>query len=131
MSNDIQKFDPSTLMDGVKQRIKATFVSLIPEEQWEGLCKREIDSFFEIREDISRHFKTYSYFGEVCNEILMEISKEKIREYMKQYENSQWDNNGLVASELLKKAIADNASEVFAKTFANMFQSAVNNMQRY
>lgn len=37
---EIQKFDPSTLMEGVKERIKATFVSLIPDDQWEALCKR-------------------------------------------------------------------------------------------
>jgi len=43
---NIEKFDPSQLMQGVKDRIKATFVSLIPDEQWEGMVQTEIDSFF-------------------------------------------------------------------------------------
>ena len=29
MSNEIEKFDPATLMQGVKDRVKATFVSVI------------------------------------------------------------------------------------------------------
>lgn len=37
MENQVEKFDPSTLMQGVKDRIKATFTSLIPDEQWEQM----------------------------------------------------------------------------------------------
>lgn len=33
-------------MQGVKERIKATFVSLIPDDQWEAMVKKEIDDFF-------------------------------------------------------------------------------------
>ena len=46
MSNEVEKFDPSKLMQGVKDRIKSTFVSLIPDAEWEGLVKKEIDNFF-------------------------------------------------------------------------------------
>jgi hypothetical protein len=46
MPEEIQKFDPATLMQGVKDRIKATFVSLIPDEQWDVMVQKEIDSFF-------------------------------------------------------------------------------------
>lgn len=31
---EVEKFDPSKLMDGVRDRIKATFVALIPDDQW-------------------------------------------------------------------------------------------------
>lgn len=34
MENQVEKFDPSRLMEGVKDRIKATFVSLIPDTEW-------------------------------------------------------------------------------------------------
>lgn len=44
-NTQVQKFDPATLMQGVKDRIKATFVSLIPEEQWEEMVKKEVDKF--------------------------------------------------------------------------------------
>jgi hypothetical protein len=44
--NEVSKFDPSKLMDGVRERIKATFVGLIPDEEWEILVKKEVDAFF-------------------------------------------------------------------------------------
>ena len=43
--NQIEKFDPSKLMDGVKDRIKATFVSLIPDDAWSGMVERELYIF--------------------------------------------------------------------------------------
>ncbi len=45
MDNNIEKFDPSKLMEGVKERIKATFVSLIPDEMWEQMLEKEIYVF--------------------------------------------------------------------------------------
>ena len=41
----IEKFDPSKLMDGVKDRIKSTFVSLIPDDAWEKMVEKEIYIF--------------------------------------------------------------------------------------
>lgn len=43
--NEIEKFDPSKLMDGVKDRIKSTFVSLIPDEMWDAMVEKEIYVF--------------------------------------------------------------------------------------
>ncbi len=45
MENNIERFDPSKLMDGVKDRIKATFVSLIPDEAWDSMLEKEIYIF--------------------------------------------------------------------------------------
>lgn len=45
MKNQIEKFDPSKLMDGVRDRIKATFVSLIPDDAWEKMVEKEIYTF--------------------------------------------------------------------------------------
>ena len=45
----VEKFDPSKLMDGVKDRIKATFVALIPDTQWETkktTLRERIKGFF-------------------------------------------------------------------------------------
>lgn len=43
--NQLQKFDPSKLMDGVRDRIKATFVSLIPDDAWDSMVEKEIYIF--------------------------------------------------------------------------------------
>lgn len=45
MGNEVEKFDPAKMMEGVKDRIKATFVSLIPDDMWEQMVEREIYVF--------------------------------------------------------------------------------------
>ena len=45
MDNQVEKFDPSKLMDGVKDRIKATFVSLIPDDAWGNMVEKELYIF--------------------------------------------------------------------------------------
>ena len=41
----VEKFDPQKMMEGVKDRIKATFVSLIPDEAWNQMVEKEIYVF--------------------------------------------------------------------------------------
>ena len=45
MENQIEKFDPSKLMDGVRDRIRATFVSLIPDDAWNSMVEKELYVF--------------------------------------------------------------------------------------
>ena len=45
MDSQVEKFDPSKLMDGVKNRIKATFVSLIPDDAWDSMVEKELYIF--------------------------------------------------------------------------------------
>ena len=57
-STMIEKFDPSKLMDGVKDRIKSTFVSLIPDGAWEAMVEKEIYIFttgrIELKSEMAR-----------------------------------------------------------------------------
>jgi hypothetical protein len=129
---ELQRFDPSALMDGVRQRIKATFVSLIPDEHWEQLCQKEVDSFFREKDRYDHNDRTYhSEFQGVCKEVLTEICKEKIKLFLTEYDATVWTNDGMQASEKLKEMIIKMAPEIFAATFANMFQNAVSQMKRY
>ena len=45
MEDQVEKFDPSKLMEGVKDRIKATFVSLIPDDAWNNMVEKELYIF--------------------------------------------------------------------------------------
>jgi len=44
-NQQIEKFDPAKLMEGVRDRIKSTFVSLIPDEMWSQMVEKEIYIF--------------------------------------------------------------------------------------
>lgn len=128
---DLQKFDPSALMEGVRQRIKATFVSLIPEDHWEQLCQKEVDNFFKEKDRNSRNDCYYeSEFQGVCKQVLNEIAREKIQNFLSTYDSTVWENGNIKASDNLKEMIIKMAPEIFAATFSNMFQHAVQLMRR-
>jgi hypothetical protein len=80
---DLQKFDPATLMQGVRDRIKATFVSLIPDVQWEQLVQKEIDDFF--RPGFNRKETNGSTFQDVCIQELTVMAREKLSELLMEH----------------------------------------------
>lgn len=48
MSQELSKQDDgNSLMNSIKDKIKNTILESIPEEQWDGLIKKEINAFFE------------------------------------------------------------------------------------
>lgn len=128
--SQLQKFDPSKLMDGVRERIKATFVSLIPDDQWEALCKREADEFFAEKSRQDYH-RTISDFQKICQEELVLASREKIKAFLADYDSQLWTDDGVKLSDKLGELLISKAPEIFTATFGNMFQSAVTNMKRY
>ena len=67
--SEVQKFDPAQLMQGVRERVKATFVSLIPDEQWEQMIKKECDDFFT-RNSRYSDYNAASPFSILCREEL-------------------------------------------------------------
>ncbi len=129
----VQKFDPSALMQGVRDRIKATFVSLIPDAQWEQLTQKEIDDFFKPRDDYrsQRDWRSMSDFQKICFEEFEKLVREKIHEMLQEYTSSNWSDNGPKMSEELKKLLVENSDKIFAQMLGSMFQSAVNGMKNY
>ncbi len=82
-NKEIEKFDPSTLMDGVKSRIKATFVSLIPDAQWEQMCNVEMDKFFKGTPELDYSNRpTGKMKSSEFETIVTELMKEKCKQYL-------------------------------------------------
>lgn len=82
-NTSVEKFDPSKLMDGVRDRIKATFVSLIPDAQWEQMCDAEMKKFFEPIPVTGWNNKIESYKPSQFSVIVMELMNTQCREYIK------------------------------------------------
>lgn len=125
----IEKFDPSKLMEGVRDRIKATFISLIPDDRWDELVKTEVEKYFEIKDTWRNNDRNQSNFQTDCQSVLSQIAKEKINEYMLKHEKMIWENNIQKSDETFINLIKANAAEIFAATFSNMFQQAVLRMR--
>lgn len=132
MSNEIEKFDPSKLMEGVRDRVKATFVSLIPDAQWEQMVKTESDRFFAPFVERPYYEKTkdkYSDFQLLCMDVMAGIAKEKIKTFLETYSSSVWSNNEMVASEILMEALKKNAAEIFAGMIGSRVSTIINEMK--
>jgi hypothetical protein len=129
MANEVEKFDPALLMQGVKDRIKATFISLIPDDKWEQMCKTEIDRFFKGDPEGQYRNKNYSEFTYVVNGVLTDVTKEKVKAILSGPEyKSHWNGSEYTVSEEIDKILTKNAPKIIATMLGNMMQEAINQM---
>ena len=129
MTNEVEKFDPSKLMEGVRDRIKATFVSLIPDAQWEQLCQTECERFFNHAiEDGYRTVKSTS-FQRMCAETLSEIAKEKIKSALEKYDGRVWENSDIKVTDALLEILKKNASEILASMIGSRVATIINELR--
>ena len=158
MANEIEKFDPSKLMEGVKDRIKATFVSLIPDDQWEKMVEKELYVFTEGRIKIDRKWVDGGYRDVEVREpykqqgfVGLENSKEddisplqqmirtELREAFKksltdmlaspEYQGL-WQQYGAPrASGAVREVLSKNAETAFINFMAGMMQMSLDNMR--
>jgi len=122
MENEVQKFDPSTLMQGVKDRIKATFVSLIPDEQWEQMVKKEVDDFFNTKDREYNNRNRYSDFQAIVRTELEAEARKRLLDYISSPDfNTVWQGSGLpVATEFVKNMVVENSGAILSNFYAGM-----------
>jgi hypothetical protein len=158
MENDIEKFDPSKLMEGVKDRIKATFVSLIPDDQWEKMVEKELYVFTEGRIKIDRRWVDGGYqdfevrepyrqqgfvtlenskeddispLQQMIREQLRETFKKNLVEFLDSEEyKGYWVQYGQPqVSKAVQEVLTKNAETVFINFMAGMMQMAIDGMR--
>lgn len=127
----VEKFDPSRLMEGVKDRIKATFVSMMPEDAWVQMVEKAKDDFFS--EDVDRYsnYKKPSQFSLlVQQEFKAELSK-KIKEFFATPEwQNTWDGKGKsVLAEEIKKIVVENSGAILLNMIGEPMAYAIQNMK--
>jgi|GEM_PF-2636265 len=130
-TKEVAEFNPADLMQGVRDKIKATFVSLIPVEHWDQLCQKEIDVFFKEGDGYrgnSRDWGKMSDFQKICFEEFEVLTRTKIKEMLESYTSNEWGNNNSKISENLEKLIKEHSAEIFTSMLGGMFQTAINNM---
>lgn len=127
MGNEVEKFDPATLMQGVKDRIKATFISLIPDEQWEQMVQSEINKYFKTEQTGYRSDNYRSDFTNTVYSVLQEETKKKITEVLSTPEFTVMytgPDNQLTVSDVIKAEIIKKAPEIFA----SVLEGAIGNV---
>jgi len=123
MENQIQKFDPSTLMQGVKDRIKSEFVSLIPDEQWTEMIKKEAENFFKEKETGYSNRSYASDFAILVRDELKKEVQKRLTDYLSSPEfNTMYGEHGQpIAAQKVKELIIDNSGLILQNMFGGMF----------
>lgn len=157
MDNNIEKFDPSQLMEGVKDRIKATFVSMIPDDVWNQMVEREIYIFTEgrIKQEYDYSTKQYKevrvpYQGdiekdqwgnkkpddisplqEMIRQGLRDKFKEDIDKYLKSSEyQAVWDQYGMMTvSKAIEEIIVKNSGIILQNALGELMQRGFENLR--
>lgn len=128
----VVKFDPSTLMEGVRDRVKATFVALIPDEAWDQMVKKEIDDWMKIRE---RGFNTrehYSDFSVVVRSEMRKRAVETVKKILGEFEEYNWDDRSrLKVNESIQKMVLENADMILLGVIGNMVQGSINDLKNH
>lgn len=126
MPQKIEKFDPSTLMQDVKDRIKATFVSLIPDDQWEVMVKKEVDSYFKREEEGYGQRGFSSSFTKDVHQVLQEEVKQKVKEYLTENFSNVWYENGVpVCNAKVEELITKNAGKILSDMIGGTIQMSL------
>lgn len=119
MTEAIEKFDPSKLVDQVRERVRNTFAELIPEEEWKKLVQREITFF--LQESIKRrnnYGNEYVDRGALAEIVNAELSA-KVREMLKaELQSPDWgawfDGQKSHLGPKIKEALVEAAPQMFA-----------------
>lgn len=129
---NVVEYDPSRLMDAVRDRIKAEFVGLIPEDAWKEMVKSEVDNFLAPRhEPYNNQRELPSLFQGVVLEELKTAVKAKMKEYLESKEwATQWGGQPMnTASEAVRKLVVEKSGEIMANVLGASMQAAVENLK--
>jgi len=132
VNNQIQKFDPATLMQGIKDRIKSEFVSLIPDEQWNEMIKKETENFFREKETGYSNRTYASDFAILVRDELRKEAQKRLVDYLNSPEfNVMYGEYGQpIASQKVKELLIDNAGLVLQNMFGGMFSLLISDFSQ-
>lgn len=126
MSNEVQKFDATEALKSVKERIKDSFVSLIPDDQWNEMVKKELDEYFKQREEGSGYRTYASMFTKDVHSVMSAEVKVRVKEYLNTNFNAVWYNNGVpVCNEKVEEIITKNAGKILSDMIGGTIQLAL------
>lgn len=114
MVNDVST-EVKSLNDKVKEKIKAAFVDLIPEDQWNSL----VDA-------TSKEFMNVELPKIVREELDKKLREEVVGLLQGKDWLEKWNGSEYVASDMLGKIIRDSAPQMVEALFSKIVADAVN-----
>lgn len=119
MSNAVTPFDPTSLAQQLKDKVKAEFGSLVPDEAWDQLIQAQVDAF--IKNDLPK----------LIQEELKAETKKRLAAFFARPEwAAQWNTEGesyYGASKALSRAVNDNIGTITQAFIGQLVGSTVQN----
>lgn len=108
----------ATVQEKVKERIRASFLDLIPPELWEGMVQAELHNF------------TKNELPKIIHEEASLKLREALKtEFKKPEWMGQWDNFGEKPSQFAAQVVREAAPELVNAMFGRIAQSIVNDLR--
>lgn len=127
MSNEVTKFDATEALKSVKEKIKDSFVSLIPDEQWNEMVKKEVDTYFQVKDEGYGERGRSSNFTREVHTCLQEEVRVRVKEYLQENFNNVWNENGVpVCNAKIEEMITKNAGKILSDMIGGSIQIALN-----
>jgi FKBP-type peptidyl-prolyl cis-trans isomerase (trigger factor) len=128
MENEIKKFDVNEAMKNVKDKIKDALVTLIPDEQWNEMVKKEVDSYFHQKQEGYGERGYSSSFTKDVHSILEQEVKDRVKTYLNENFNAIWYDNGVpVCNAKVEEMITKNAGKILSDMIGGTIQMALQN----
>jgi hypothetical protein len=124
--SEIQAFDPSKLMDGVRDRIKSEFVSLIPEDQWKLLIDKEINRFFNVAKEVGYNPRERTTdFQDLVQYELKKETQRRVTEYLSSpdFQVMYGDYGQPIASQKVKELMVDSSGLILQNMIGGMLST--------
>lgn len=115
---EVAKFDPTSYVNKVRDKIKQSLIDVIPDDQWNTMLKAEISAFFENRVSsyMGQQTQHPSEFRRIVGAVLEEETKKRVKELLTGPEwMAYWDGTKMNVGKEIGRIAAENGSAILAK----------------
>lgn len=124
----MQGIDLTEAAQKIKEKIKDTFATLIPEEQWNEMVQKEINNYFKQTEEGYGQRGYSSSFQKDVHSVLSDETKQRVKEYLQTNFDSVWYENGVsVCNKYVEDIITKNAGKILSDMIGGSIQMALSN----
>lgn len=118
---EVAKFNPTTYVDKVRDKIKQSLIDVIPDEQWDAMLRSEIEGFFKSKVvsggyAVGDKREQPSEFRRIVLGVLEEEVKKRTREMLSGPDwAAYWNGNNMQAGEEIARIARENGAAILAK----------------
>lgn len=135
--NQVAAFDPNTLRDKITDRIKNSFVELVPEEAWQKMVQGVIDEMLTPKSHGYNNEKRPSEMQQMIRDEITKRMKETIAKTLDQPEyQAVWDDRsgrqsaGPLVQEIIKQCAPDLVKVMFSDLVGSLVVKIHNELRR-